>query len=79
MGQGTEEQLTRNIEGTREDLSRDLDALTDKISPSQIMERRKEATKSRFRSVRDKVMGSAESTRQGMASAGGSMTGTAFI
>ena len=56
MGQGTEEQLTRNIEGTREDLSRDLDALTDKISPSQIMERRKEATKSRFRSVRDKVM-----------------------
>ena len=77
MGQGTEERRTRNIEGTREDLSRDLDALTDKISPSQIMERRKEATKSRFRSVRDKVMGSAEGTRQGMASAGGSMTGTA--
>jgi hypothetical protein len=35
---GNRRTMTRNIEGTREDLSRDL-SLTDKISPSQIMER----------------------------------------
>lgn len=75
MGQGPEEQLTREIADTRQDLSRDLDALTDKVSPSQIMERRKEATRSRLRSMRERVMGSAESTRQGVASAGGSLSG----
>ncbi len=59
MGQAAEEQLTRDIEARRAELSRDLDALTDKVSPSQIMERRKQATRSRFRSVRDRVMGTA--------------------
>lgn len=58
MGQGTEEQLTTDIEGTREDLSRNLDALNDKVNPSRVIERRKEATRSRFRGMKDKVMGS---------------------
>jgi ElaB/YqjD/DUF883 family membrane-anchored ribosome-binding protein len=74
MGQGPEDQLTREIAGTRQDLSRDLDALTDKVSPSQIMERRKEATRSRLRSMRERVMGSAESSRQGVTAAGGSLS-----
>lgn len=69
MGQAAEEQLTRDIEARRAELSRDNDALTDKVSPAQIMERRKEATHSRFRSMRDKVMavrrtpGTASATR----------------
>lgn len=53
----------------RAELSRDLDALTGKVSPSQI-ERRKEATRSKLRSMRERVMGTAQDTRQGMASAG---------
>jgi hypothetical protein len=70
MGQAAEEQLTRDIEARRAELSRDIDALTDKVSPAQMVERRKAATRSRFRSVRDRVMGSAHDSTQGMASAG---------
>ena len=81
MGQGTEEQLTQDIEARRAELSRDLDALTDKVSPAQMVERRKEATRSKARSIRDQVMGTAQDSRQGVASAGtgaaDSMTGGA--
>ena len=76
MGQAAEEQLTRDIEARRAELSRDLDALTDKVSPSQIVERRKEATRSKFRSMRDKVMGTAHDTSQGVVSAGSNAGGT---
>jgi gas vesicle protein len=48
-----------DIEATRSNLSRDIDELTDKVSPARVVERRKEATKSRIGSVRDKLMGSA--------------------
>ena len=45
MGQGTEEQLTGQIADTRQDLSRDVDALYDKVSPGRMVERRKEAVR----------------------------------
>ena len=61
MGQGTEEQLTSQIAGTREELSRDVDALYDKVSPGRIVERRKEAVRGRLSSAKDSVMGSAQS------------------
>ncbi len=76
MGQATEEQLTRDIEARRAELSRDLDALTDKVSPAQMVERRKAATRTRFRSMRNRVMGSAHDTRQSVSSAGSSATGS---
>jgi len=60
MGQSTEE-LTSQIEDTRGRMASDLDALQDKVSPSAIVQRRKEATRNRLSSVRDKVMGSAQS------------------
>lgn len=60
MGQSTEE-LTSQIEDTRGRMASDLDALQDKVSPAAIVQRRKEATKNRISSVRDKVMGSAQS------------------
>jgi len=60
MGQSTEE-LTSQIEDTRGRMATDIDALQDKVSPSAIVQRRKEATKNRLASVRDKVMGSAQS------------------
>lgn len=48
-----------DIEATRASLSRDIDELTDKVSPARVVDRRKEAAKGRLGAVRDKVMGSA--------------------
>jgi ElaB/YqjD/DUF883 family membrane-anchored ribosome-binding protein len=60
MGQSTEE-LTTQIEDTRGDLARDVDALTDRVSPSRMVERRKAAARGRMRQLRSKVMGTAHS------------------
>jgi vacuolar-type H+-ATPase subunit H len=71
------EHLTRDIEGTRADLSRNVEALTDKVSPSRVMERRVEATKRRtrsgFSSLRDRIMGSAQSATSSVSSGGSSV------
>ncbi|PWN04710.1 DUF3618 domain-containing protein [Nocardioides silvaticus] len=61
MGQAAEEQLTTGIADTRENLSRDVDALYDKVSPSRVVERRKEAVRGRMSSIKESVMGSASS------------------
>ena len=76
MGQGTEEQMTAQIAGTREDLSRDVDALYDRVSPNRIIERRKVAARDRFSSVKNSVMGSASSGGSAQGAAG-SMKDTA--
>ena len=73
MGQRTEEQLTTDIENTRDDLSRNLDALNDRVNPSRVMERRKEAARSKFGSLRDKVMGSAHDAKHSASSTSSSM------
>lgn len=75
MGTSTEE-LTmreREIAATRSSLSRDLDELTDKVSPRRVAHRRTEAAKSRLTSMRDKVMGSASDAQHRAASATGSV------
>ena len=69
MGQSTEE-LSTQIAGTRESLATDLDALQDRVSPSAIVERRKEAARSKVRSVKDKVMGSGHSITRSAGSTG---------
>jgi gas vesicle protein len=48
-----------DIEATRASLSRDIDELTDKVSPARVVDRRKEAARGALSSVRDKVMGAA--------------------
>ena len=60
MGQSTEE-LRAEIEQTRQSMTSDVDALQDKVSPTAIVERRKQAARSRVLGVRDKVMGTAHS------------------
>ncbi len=72
MGQNAEELTTTpaDIEATRSNLTRDIDELAEKVSPSRVLDRRKEAAKGRLGSIRDKVMGSATN-------AGGSVSGTA--
>ena len=77
MGQGTEEQLTTDIENTRRDLSRNLDALHERVSPSQIVQRRKAATRYRLYSMKEKVMGSARGARYNVSSTGSGITGSA--
>jgi hypothetical protein len=59
MGQGTEERMTNDIDRTRQELSRDVDALYDKVSPARVVERRKAAVRGRLSSMKDSVMGSA--------------------
>ena len=72
MGQGTEERMTTQIADTRENLSRDVDALYDKVSPSRVMERRKTAMRGRVSSLKDSVMGTASSAKGSAGSAVGS-------
>ena len=58
MGQSTEE-LSQEIAETRRSMSSNVDALQDRVSPSAMVERRKAAARSRLRSARERVMGTA--------------------
>jgi gas vesicle protein len=62
MGQDSEElsvsgasTTPADIEATRASLSRDIDELTDKVSPARVVDRRKEAARGRLVSWRDSV------------------------
>jgi len=72
MGE-TPDQLKADIEETRRGLSADVDALTDRISPSRIARRRTDAIKSSAGGVRDRVMGSASSVTDTAGSAPGAV------
>lgn len=56
MGQDADE-LRRDIERTREDLGGTLDAIGDRVSPSRIMERRKNRMRNSIETMRMRVMG----------------------
>lgn len=51
------EQIQRNIERTREHLSTDVDRLSEKVSPSEVVNRRVNRLKGSVAGVREKVMG----------------------
>src|SRR5437868_12455688 len=57
MGEETA-RLRAEIDQTREDLTRDVDLLAEKTSPSKIVERRVQRTKRGIAGLKDKVMGS---------------------
>jgi ElaB/YqjD/DUF883 family membrane-anchored ribosome-binding protein len=59
MGQSAEE-LRREIEDTRWNMSRDLDAIGDRVSPRRMAERRVARTRTWLSGARDKVFGSAD-------------------
>lgn len=61
MGESTEE-LSMDIARTRAQLSQNVDELGDKVSPSQAMNRQKQAVKSRLTRMKDQVMGSTHDT-----------------
>ena len=53
------DQIRADIARTRADLSNDVDALEEKVSPSAIVQRRKQDARTRLGSLKDRVMGSA--------------------
>jgi ElaB/YqjD/DUF883 family membrane-anchored ribosome-binding protein len=55
-------QLRREIEQTQRNLSTDVDALTEKVTPSRIVHRRADRVRRRFTNLREKVMGTASDT-----------------
>jgi cell division septum initiation protein DivIVA len=52
------DQIRGNIEQTQANLSADVDALTDKVSPPRIVERRVQQTRTAVTSLKDRIMGS---------------------
>ena len=56
------EVIRRDIEATRADLSRDVDALTEKVSPARVVERRVDRAKGAAGTVKEKVMGVSRQT-----------------
>lgn len=66
----TPDQIREDIEATRGELGRDVDALADKVSPPKIMERQKTRIRQRFVDVKQRVMGVAEDVGQAASSAG---------
>jgi gas vesicle protein len=65
------EVIETEIEGTREDLSRNLDALADRVSPGKVVGRQVDGVKTRLGGAKDKVFGSAQSAGGSVADAPG--------
>jgi uncharacterized protein YjbJ (UPF0337 family) len=64
--------IRREIDQTQRELSADVDALTEKLSPPRIVERRVQRTRTAMTSMKDRIMGSASDAYQtaGSASSG---------
>ena len=68
MGQSTEE-LKRDIEHTRADMSGTLDAIEDRVSPGRMIQRRKNRITGSVHALRERVMGAASEMEHGVAAA----------
>lgn len=59
------EQIRTDIERTRAELSKDVDTLGDRVRPSSVARRQRDRITTGVGRVRDRVMGTAQSTTQG--------------
>ena len=66
--------IRADIEETRRELSGNVDALADKVTPSKIAHRQSEKVKSAVRSVTDRVMGAADAGKGAAGSVGDSVS-----
>jgi gas vesicle protein len=64
------DQIRADIEMTRDELGRDVDALADKVSPPKIMERQRTRVRQSLGAVKDHVMGVADDVHDNVAQAG---------
>ncbi len=71
------DQIRDSIEQTQHNLSADVDALTEKVSPPRIVERRVQATRSAVTSMKDKIMGSASDRTSSLSGTVGSSASSA--
>lgn len=71
------EEIRRDIEHTRNELSNDVDALTDKVSPKRVVERRVDRTRGAFSRTKEKVMGSSSDDHPGVRDTASSIAGAA--
>ncbi len=71
------DQIRRDIERTQDALSNDVDTLSEKITPSRIVERRVERVRGRMTDWRDQVMGSPDDNSPGAAQHALDSTGSA--
>lgn len=71
------EVIENDIESTRADLSRNFDALADRVSPGRVAARKVDILKGKLSGAKDTVMGKAESVSGTAGSAGGSISDTA--
>ena len=60
------DQIRADIERTRAELSENVDALSDKVSPSAAVDRRKQKLRSSFASVKDRVMGTTHEKKESL-------------
>ena len=56
--------IRRDIERTQDDLGSNVDALTDRMDPRQVVRHRKERARGAWQRVKENVMGSAQEARQ---------------
>jgi Protein of unknown function (DUF3618) len=63
------DQIRSEIDQTQRELSADVDALTEKLSPPRIVERRVQRTREAMTNVKDKIMGSTSDAYQTAGSA----------
>lgn len=68
------EQIRSRIEETRHDLSTDVNALTEKVSPSRVMARQVGHIRHTLNTAKDAIMGTADSTTTTVGQAAGSAT-----
>jgi ElaB/YqjD/DUF883 family membrane-anchored ribosome-binding protein len=75
MGQSTDE-LRRDIEYTRADMTDTVDAIEDRIRPGRVIQRQKNRMSDRWYDVRERVMGTATDMQDSMGQTAGEMTDT---
>jgi hypothetical protein len=70
------DQIRSEIDQTQRELSADVDALTEKISPPRIVERRVQRTREAVTNVKDRIMGSTSDAYQTAGSATSGVAGS---
>ena len=70
------EELKRDIEQTRRNVGRDVDALTEKVSPGRVVGRRVDRARGGVHRLKEHVMGSAESVGASVSDTAGSAVST---
>ena len=75
MGKEPDE-IRAEIERTRAELGRDVDTLTEKVSPARVVERRVGRVRASLSNTKDTIMGTADSTADTVTAAAATAAGT---